>query len=207
VELARALWQKEYLSREDLRQWVLADAIELLVVLLSWSEGDLVFEEGATPQPGRMVIPVPIALVLEEALRHISQRRQQSSPLRVAVSPDLVLDFAEEVDAGEGEREITPEQWRFLTGIDGRASLAEVAESLGMGASGAVRVASELLALAVLEVSGLERRPVSRPQAPVEEGTPRSTSGRLLRPSGQLPTTGSSGSMSAVPGRAPRPEG
>jgi hypothetical protein len=205
VDLARALLQTGYLAREDLRQWVLADAIELLVVLLSWNDGDLVFEEGVTPTPGRMVIPIPIALVLDESLRHISQRRQQSSPSRVAVTRDLVLDFAEEVVSDEGEVEVTREQWRFLAAVDGRSSLAEVAQTLGIAPPMALRLASELLSTSILGVSGLDSRRPDRAAFAEEDGPPTSTSGRFGRVSGSLPVTGSSGSISSVNLKATRP--
>ncbi len=204
VDLARALLQANYLSREDLRQWVLADAIELLVVLLSWADGDLVFEEGVTPTPGRMVIPIPITLVLDEALRHISQRRQQSSPARVAVTRDLVLDFAEGVAEEEGEVEVTREQWRFLTAVDGQHSLGEVAQMLGMPPSVALRLASELLASNMLGVSGLEGHRTEHVAFAEADGPP-TASGRLSRVSGALPVSGASGSMSAANQRSPRP--
>jgi hypothetical protein len=204
VDLARALWQANYLTREDLRQWVLADATELLVVLLRWNDGDLVFEEGVTPMPGRMVIPIPIALALDEALHHITQRRQRSSPMRVAVTRDLVLDFAEEsTPEGDGEVEVSPDQWRFLTAIDGKAPLSEVAETLGMAPGAAVRLASELLAIRLLSVSGLDQQRPGRPAAPPAQEPPSTLDSR--RPSGQFPIPGSSGSISAVNGRATRP--
>jgi hypothetical protein len=205
VDLARALLQAGYLAREDLRQWVLADAIELLVVLLSWNDGDLVFEEGVTPTPGRMVIPIPITLVLDEALRHISQRQQQSSPARVAVTRDLVLDFAQEDAPEEGEVEVTPEQWRFLTAIDGQSSLAEVAQALGIAPPMALRLASELLASSILGVSGLDSSRADRAAFAEADGPPSATSGRFSRVSGSMPVTGASGSISAIKSRTTRP--
>jgi hypothetical protein len=205
VDLARALLQSNYLAREDLRQWVLADAIELLVVLLSWRDGDLVFEERATPTPGKMVIPIPITLVLDEALRHISQHHQQSSPAHVAVTRDLVLDFAQEVGEEEGEVEVSRDHWRFLAAIDGRSSLVEVAQALGISPSLALRLATELLEGNILGVSGLDSHQAERAPFAEQDGPPSASSGRFSRVSGSLPVPGSSGSMSAINRRSTRP--
>ncbi len=157
VDLARALLQANLISERQLSLWVADDAVELMVVLLSWSDGEYAFEEGVTPEAGRMVIPVPLRDVLEEALHHIAQRRQRASAARVAVTPDLVLDFAEEVQAQGGEVRVTPEQWCFLTAIDGRIPLRAVCKTLQLAPPDALRFASELLSSGVLVVRGLAR--------------------------------------------------
>jgi hypothetical protein len=169
VDLARALLQCNYLSSRDLRNWVADDAVELLVVALSWSDGNFQFEEGAMPQPGRMVVPVPISAVLEEALHHLAQRRQRVSAARVAVTPDLVLDFAEEVQTANGDVEITADHWRFLTAIDGRTPLRQVCRLLRLSQASALRFASELLSSGVLVVSGFQRDVAGQSMNLVEE--------------------------------------
>src|SRR5581483_8474787 len=60
VDLARALLQCNYLTERELRDWVADDVIELLVVALSWDEGEFEFIDHEAPLPGRMVIAVPI---------------------------------------------------------------------------------------------------------------------------------------------------
>jgi hypothetical protein len=171
VDLARALLQANLLSERQLSYWVADDAVELMVVLLSWSDGEYAFEEGVTPEAGRMVIPVPLREVLEEALHHIAQRRQRASAARVAVTPDLVLDFAGEAQAPGGEVRVTPEQWCFLTAIDGRMPLRAVCKTLRISPTETLRLASELLSSGVLVVRGLARDGAIREVAS-EEGLP-----------------------------------
>jgi len=200
VELARVLLQANLISKRQLSHWIADDAVELLVVLLSWSDGEYAFEEGVTPEPGRMVIPVPIRGVLEEALHHIAQRRQRASAARVAVTPDLVLDFAEEVRAPGGEVRVTPEQWCFLTAIDGRAPLGAVCKTLQLAPPEALRFASELLSSGVLVVHGLARDGVVREIAPEEDGASVRPSGRTSRPRQPVPP-GISGPKPILQGR------
>ncbi|HEY7350065.1 MAG TPA: DUF4388 domain-containing protein [Ktedonobacterales bacterium] len=170
VDLARALLQCNYLTERELRDWVADDAVELLVVALSWDGGEFEFVEHEAPLPGRMVITIPISAVLEEALRHLAERRQRVSATRMAVTLDLVLDFAEEArPAANGKVQITPDQWRFLTAINGRTPLWEVCRQLRLSESGALRLASELLSSGVLVVNGLQRDTAGRAAGPAAD--------------------------------------
>ena len=182
VDLARALIQANLLSNRQLRNWVADDAVELLVVLLSWSEGDFDFEEGVTPEPGRMVVEVPIQAVLEEALHHIAQRRQRVSAARIAVTPDLVLDFTDQLQPSGGEVQVTPEQWQFLTAIDGRAPLFAVGKALQLSRNDTLRLASELLSSKILDVRGLVRDGSVRGLASAEDAAPEPPPARMTRP-------------------------
>ncbi len=198
VDLARALLQCNYLTERDLRDWVADDAIELLVVALSWDDGEFQFVEYEVPMPGRMVIPVPIRLVLDEALHHLAQRRQRASAARVAVTLDLVLAFAEEPPLANGKVQLTPDQWRFLTAINGRTPLWEVCRLLRLPQQAALHLASELLALGVLVVSGLQRDAAGRSagpgQNPVMEAQPARRPSQP-RPSAPLSYSGASPSV------------
>ncbi len=169
------------------------DVVELLVVALSWDDGEFEFIDYEAPLPGRMVIEVPIRAVLEEALHHLAQRRQRVSAARVAVTPDLVLSFAEELAPGNGKVQLTPDQWRFLTVINGKTPLWEVAKTLHLSKDGALRLASELLSSGVLVVSGLQRDTSSRPAVPparVPEAAMPPARPSQPRPSLPLPFSG-----------------
>ncbi len=182
VDLARALLQCDYLSSKDLRDWVADDAVELLVVALSWNDGDFHFEEGKMPLPGRMVVPVPISVVLEEALHHLAQRRQRVSAARVAITLDLILGFAEEAPGVNEKVQITPDQWRFLTTINGKTPLWEACQMLQLSQSGALHLASELLSAGVLDVSGLQRDTAAKPAGAARDQAEEDPPMRSSRP-------------------------
>lgn len=198
VDLARALLQCNYLTERELRDWVADDAVELLVVALSWDGGEYQFVDHEAPVPGRMVIAIPISAVLEEALHHLAQRRRRVSAARVAVTLDLVLDFAEEPRTASGKIQITPDQWSFLTAINGKTPLWEVCRLLHLSQAGALRLASELLSSGVLVVSGLQRDASGAPTGPggatEEEAPPMHTSRPRLSTSLSI-----SGARAAVP--------
>jgi Domain of unknown function (DUF4388) len=200
VDLARALLQCNYLTERELRDWVMDDAIELLVVALSWDDGEFEFIEYEAPLPGRMVITIPISLVLEEALHHLAQRRQRVSAARVAVTLDLVLSFAEEpTPATNGKVQLTADQWRFLTVINGKISLGEACHLLGLSPSGALRLASDLLSSKILVMSGLQRDGLGRSAGPEDSLEPEEPPARF-NPSRSSASLSFSGSSPAVRG-------
>ncbi len=201
VDLARALLQCNYLTERELRDWVADDVIELLVVALSWDDGDFEFIEHEMPIPGRMVIEVPISIVLDEALHHLAQRRQRVSAARVAVTLDLVLGFAEEPAPANGKVQLTPDQWRFLTVINGKIPLWEVARMLRLAPPGALRLASELLSSGILVVSGLQRDAADPSDGPAQDAAPNEPASRLSHPRPSVPLS-FSGPAPAVHGSA-----
>jgi hypothetical protein len=199
VDLARALLQCNYLTERELRDWVADDVIELLVVALSWDDGEFQFIEHEAPTPGRMVIAVPISIVLDEALHHLAQRRQRVSAARVAVTPDLVLGFAEELSPISGKVQLTPDQWRFLTVINGKTPLWEASRLLRLAPAAALRLASELLSSGVLVVSGLQRDASGRAADAAQGAEAEEPPARPSQPRSTLPLS-FSGSTPAVNG-------
>lgn len=200
VDLARALLQCNYLTERELRDWVADDVIELLVVALSWDDGEFEFVEHEMPLPGRMVIEVPISIVLEEALHHLAQRRQRVSAARVAVTPDLVLGFAEELPPTVSKVQLTPDQWSFLTVINGKMPLWEVSRLLRLPKERALRLASELLSSGVLVISGLQRDASDLPADAVQDLEAEEPPPRPTRPRATVPLN-VSGPTPVVPGQ------
>ncbi len=78
---------------------------------------------------------------------------------RAVVGLDAVLDFAEvEPEAGAAVQ-LTPDQWRFLTAVDGRLPLGAVIHRLQAPERVILRLAAELLASRVLVVVGSSSGP------------------------------------------------
>lgn len=78
---------------------------------------------------------------------------------RAVVGLDAVLDFAE-IDADSGAAvQLTQDQWRFLTAVDGRLPLGAVIQRLQAPEHVILRLAAELLASRVLVVVGSSSGP------------------------------------------------
>lgn len=141
VQLVRTLINARMLTQEQLRAFAVNDALALLSVVLAWPDGEFIFEDGVPLPQGRVALPLPVAPLVTQAMR-------ASAPVRdiVPPAPEMVIDFAE-VDPESGIAiHLTREQWKLLTAVDGKMSLAAMVNKLHMPEAQVLHLAGELLA-------------------------------------------------------------
>jgi hypothetical protein len=146
AEAARGLIAARLLTQEQLRGFAVNDATSLLTVMLTWPDGDFIFEEGVTLPPGRIALPLSVGPLVAQALR--LARPGGADPAREAPSLSLesTVDFAD-VDPMSGVAvEVTRDQWRLLTAVDGQTPLWAIAENLQAPDGLVLRLANDLLA-------------------------------------------------------------
>ena len=156
VQVVRALITSRQLSQEQLRAFAENDALDLLAHVLSWPDGDFAFEDGVALPPGRVALPLPVGQLIAQ----VQQVRGSTPPPRptgpvaavAPISPQTVIDFAE-VDPANGEMiQLTRDQWRLLTAVDGQAPLVGIMQKLQAPEHVIMRLASELLAAGTVVV-------------------------------------------------------
>jgi Domain of unknown function (DUF4388) len=156
VQVVRALITSRQLSQEQLRAFAENDALDLLAHVLSWPDGDFAFEDGVALPPGRVALPLPVGQLIAQ----VQQVRGSTPPPRptgpvaavAPISPQTVIDFAE-VDPANGETiQLTRDQWRLLTAVDGQAPLVGIMQKLQAPEHVIMRLASELLAAGTMVV-------------------------------------------------------
>jgi len=187
VQIVRTLIGAHLLNHDDLRTFAVDDAVNLLTIMLGWPDGDFFFEDGTPPPQGRLALPLPVGPLVAQALRY-AKAGGAASPVngvgsvsgangmhgassanamppyqtprpRAVVGLDAVLDFAE-IDADSGAAvQLTQDQWRFLTAVDGRLPLGAVIQRLQAPEHVILRLAAELLASRVLVVVGSSSGP------------------------------------------------
>ena len=155
VQVIRALINARVLAQEQLRQFAFADAVKLLAQVMSWHDGDFTFEDGVPLPPGRVWLPLPVGPLVAEAIR---QARPSASiaPMRdvVPLAPEAVIDFAE-VDPESGTAiQLTRDQWRLLTAVDGQMPLWAIVQRLQAPEPTILRLAAELVAAGTVVVVG-----------------------------------------------------
>jgi len=199
VQIVRTLIGAHLLNHDDLRTFAVDDAVNLLTIVLGWPDGDFFFEDGTPPPQGRLALPLPVGPLVAQALRYatassavapangaggmsgangmqsanVSQSANampyQTPRPRAVVGLDAVLDFAE-IDPEAGAAvQLTQDQWRFLTAVDGRLPLGAVIQRLQAPEHVILRLAAELLASRVLVVVGS----TSGPQTGILPGVTR----------------------------------
>ncbi len=240
TRMALALMNQGYVSHEDLRTWATQKATEVLQVLLTWTSGEIHFDEGVQTPADRLLvalsittllsaipslIPVPqsdssnngtLAVAQQEVARSAVPVMQipdvptlvsasdllaedapptsvfstdsfssmlspkstnllsespvdvpnvrpvvvttPAPPKRIDTSfmrPDMVLMPVDLSVARERNPQVqlTPDQWRLLTKVDGRTSLQTACQVLSMTPETVCQVAGELIAEGLVQLS------------------------------------------------------
>lgn len=143
AECARLAVERGVVPSEKVSEWAMNDAVDLLVVLLAWPDGDYRFEDGFAAPTNRLVVALPMASVLSMTMQRMGQVPApvpNSQPAGLAVAPirpitvtvriDDILDFAD-LDPNDPQPvHLTRDQWRVLTLVDGESTLAAIAQHL-----------------------------------------------------------------------------
>lgn len=159
VQVVRALIGAGLLTQEQLRTFAVDDAVALLTVVLAWPDGDFVFEDGIGLQQGRVALPLPVAPLVAQAMRFA--RANVPSREVVPLAPESVIAFAE-VDPESGTSiQLTRDQWKLLTAVDGQLPLWAIVQRLQAPEAMVLRLAADLVASGIAIVVGRATQPSS----------------------------------------------
>jgi hypothetical protein len=154
VQLVRALMTARMVTQEQLRAFAVNDALALLSIVLTWVDGDFAFDDNVGLPAGKVALPLPIGPLVNQAL----QRVQLVAPTResVPVARDAIVDFVDVDPDGGSAVQLTRDQWRLLTAVDGISSVGGIATTLQAPEGQILQLAGELAAAGVLQVVGRE---------------------------------------------------
>jgi hypothetical protein len=154
MQMVRALISTHVLSQEQLRAYRQDDACALLTTLLSWPDGDFSFSEGVQLPSGRVALPLPVSVLVSQALSQARSRGTLPSREVVPLSPETVIAWAD-VDPDSGMNvQLTRDQWRLLTAVDGKLPLWAIVSDLAAPEVAILRLAAELQAAGIVTVVG-----------------------------------------------------
>jgi len=169
-----------YVNQESLYTWAAKEASRAFQVLLTWSAGEIYFEEGMQPPADRLLIAFPATSLLPQLLAAsapqpietvasspvlpstapLSPPQRVTGPLapqRIDTSfmqPQMVLTPTDLSAFRERNPkiELTPEQWRLFTCADGQTTLQMACQLLVMPRELVCQVAGELIALRLVTI-------------------------------------------------------
>ena len=158
MQVLRALVGARLLTEEHVRAFATDDAVKLLTSVLSWTEGDFIFEDETPPPPGKVAMPLQVSPLLAQALRLV---RTATAPRTAAIprdivplAPETVVDYAEVDPDGGAAVQVSPSQWKLLTAVDGQTPLWAVIQRLQAPEPVILRLAAELLSSGVVVITG-----------------------------------------------------
>ena len=123
-KLGEVLVESGLITQDDLKRYIRFQIEEAIYHLFTWSRGSFFFEADQRPEHADILVSInPDSLLLEAA------RRVDEWSLIEKKIPSLDLIFqVDQERAKESFSDLTPEQQRILTLLDGAHSIAEIAD-------------------------------------------------------------------------------
>lgn len=99
TRLVITLMDLGYVEREELRAWATKEAIQVLQELLTWTDGELYFEEEVPPPAGRLLVSLSLATLLSAITTPVSPRAillvPDQQPALTSSSPTAPTDASQ----------------------------------------------------------------------------------------------------------------
>lgn len=151
-QLLRMLFSSQLLTLDQVREWASEDAASMLSFMLTWSDGEFVFEEGMAAPAGELTLPLPLGELVARATQ--ASLGAAPTPDVEPLSPEAVIAFTDLEPTSDLPVQVSRDQWRLLSEVDGQTPLWSIAESLRAPEQVLLRVAAELVAADLATIVG-----------------------------------------------------
>ena len=189
-----------YVNREGIIRTVRSQIEETVYRLFAWHEGEFRFEPDVPPPRESVSIPLSIENVIMEGVRRIDEwaRIRDQIP-----GPDVIVRFAALPAARARSINLTPEEWRVFSRINGAENLAGIVRLTGLSEFEVSRIVYGFLQAGLVEVA----RPVLQPAGMVQVAAVAPAAGPppVAAPVPIAPFNGRAAAPSARPTPAPQP--
>jgi Domain of unknown function (DUF4388) len=150
TQLVGALLNASALTSEQLNTFAFQDAVAMLATMLQWTDGEFYLEENIPVPTGILAVPLSTGAILAQAMQAVRPQPAVAAPL----APEVVIDFAEVNPQSDTPVQVTRDQWRLLTMVDGHTPLWAIAEALQAPEPIILQLAGELVAANIAIIAG-----------------------------------------------------
>ncbi|GAP64109.1 hypothetical protein ARMA_2532 [Ardenticatena maritima] len=150
-QLGMRLINAGLVSRNDILRVVRKNMLDVVYETLTWEEGAFEFHPNAAPAPERLAVPITLDNIILEGDRHREEMVELKEELP---SLDIILRFAEGPRANLVNINLSPEEWRVISFINPRHSVADIARYSGLSEFETRRIVHKLLKNGLVEVAG-----------------------------------------------------
>ncbi|MEN9936710.1 MAG: hypothetical protein RLZZ387_3289 [Chloroflexota bacterium] len=159
ASVSYVILQLNLLTREDMQRVLQQHIEESVYGLFGWPEGEFRFEQGQRPEPVAPIMPVPLPVehLIMEGVRRIDEwgRIKDRIP-----STDMVVKFVEQPGEKAKGINLAPEEWRVFARINGKDTLAEIAQKTNQSDFDVCRIVYGFLTAGLVDVI---RKPMPMP--------------------------------------------
>lgn len=150
--VGQILVEKGDVTQAQLEAAVRSQIEDAVFDLLSWETGEFSWEPDY-----EIDVEMPIFVSVENLIMEASRRLDELEVIKRKIRDrDVVPVMAPAPPAGAIEINITPEEWRLLVLIDGRRSVGDIAQMVGMDDFKAMRTLYGLISAGLVETPGGE---------------------------------------------------
>jgi hypothetical protein len=152
ITLTQVLTSENIISADELQR-VLQTHVEENVVygLFGWPDGEFLFEHGQKPEPDAPVMPMPVPVenLIMEGVRRIDEwgRIKDRIP-----STDMIVRFVDQPGEKAKGVKLSPEEWRVFARINGKDTLATIAQTTNLSEFDVCRVVYGFVTAGLVEV-------------------------------------------------------
>lgn len=154
--MAQALVSANILTQAELQKALQSQVEEYVYGLFGWAEGEFLFEHGQKPAADAPMMPVPIPVenLIMEGVRRIDEwgRIKDRIP-----STDMIPRFVDQPGEKAKGVKLSPEEWRVFARINGKDTLAGIAQTTNLSEFDVCRVVYGFVTAGLVEVVKKQR--------------------------------------------------
>ena len=138
-----------YVSQKEIVQTIRKTTLDLVYPLFTWEEGLFRFEPNQLPSADKITAPIELENVILEGSRRMREweRLQDEIP-----DLDVALRFVKRPDTSLRKISLSPEEWRVISFIDPRNTIAQIARQTGLSDFEMRKIVYGLLSAGLVEL-------------------------------------------------------
>lgn len=154
------------IAQDDLQRALQSHIEEYVYSLFGWPDGEFLFEHGQKPDSNAPVMPVPVPVenLIMEGVRRIDEWGRIKDRIS---STDMIAAFVEQPGEKAKGVKLAPEEWRVFARINGKDTLAKIAQATSLSEFDVCRVVYGFVTAGLVEVYRQPRPPAgAAPEQP-----------------------------------------
>jgi hypothetical protein len=156
--IGQVLVEMKLVSREELGLFLKQQIEEVIYNLFGWKEGEFVFREGQLPATREGLVELNTMNIIMEGTRRIDEWVEIQ---KVLPNDNQVLCVVHRPQGGEEEVTLSLDEFRVITMIDGRRTLAEILENSPLAEFATSRALYKLMMAKLVEETGAKEAETS----------------------------------------------
>ncbi len=149
--LTQVIIDQQIVERDLLQNGLMTHTEESVYGLFAWPEGEFRFEQNQRPPADSPTMPTPVSVenLIMEGVRRIDEWGRIKD--RIA-STDMIVKFVDQPGEKAKGVKLAPEEWRIFARINGKDSLAEIAQKTGLSDFDVCRIVYGFLTAGLVDV-------------------------------------------------------